>query len=425
MANIKYRLKTNAKSKDNEPHTIYLRYKYSRSVDFETTTGVKIEPKYWSDKKQQIKNLSDVTDRNQKNRFLSDLRNYLIKSETEILTNGGTPTKQDIKRIYQGYFKPQHEPTKTTLLSFIDSFIDSDDNKHKAKGTLKTYQNTGYILKRFDKEVYKIDFDDIDLNFRNDFIDFCDTLNFSPNTIGKYIQVTKLFMAEAQDKELHNNNAYLHRKFKKPKGYQSHHIYLNDSELTKIYQLDLSKAPKLDQARDLFLIGAYTGLRVSDFNNLTPDNIIEHQGKELLRVNTQKTNKEVYIPLREEVKAIFKKHGNQPPKRMPDQHINYKIKDVCENAGIDEILHIDQIRGGKKITVKKFKHELVKTHTARRSFCTNAYLSGINTLDIMNISGHTSEKTFLNYIKADALQKANKISEHPFFSGKSNDLKAV
>jgi hypothetical protein len=40
----------------------------------------------------------------------------------------------------------------------------------------------------------------------------------------------------------------------------------------------------------------------------------------------------------------------------------------------------------------------------------------MNTLDIMQIGTHTSEKTFLNYIKADALDKAKKISEHPFFN---------
>jgi len=69
------------------------------------------------------------------------------------------------------------------------------------------------------------------------------------------------------------------------------------------------------------------------------------------------------------------------------------------------------------VTTKNFKFDLVKTHTARRSFCTNAYLSGMNPIDIMQISGHSSINTFLNYIKADALHKAVKIGTHPFFKG--------
>ena len=61
------------------------------------------------------------------------------------------------------------------------------------------------------------------------------------------------------------------------------------------------------------------------------------------------------------------------------------------------------------------KYDLIKNHTARRSFCTNAYIAGMSTLDIMAISGHSSEKTFLNYIKISADERAVKIAENPFF----------
>ena len=161
-------------------------------------------------------------------------------------------------------------------------------------------------------------------------------------------------------------------------------------------------------------------MRVSDFNYLNKENIYEYNGETFLNVNTKKTSKKIIIPLRPEIKEILNKHGGQPPKRMPDQQINYKIKEVCENAGIDERVSTTKTIGGKKVTKKGFKFDLVKTHTARRSFCTNAYLSGMNPIDIMQISGHTSEKTFLNYIKADALQKAVKISSHAFFKGIDN-----
>ena len=179
-----------------------------------------------------------------------------------------------------------------------------------------------------------------------------------------------------------------------------------------------SLRPSLEKVRDLFLIGAYTGLRVSDFNYLNEENIYEYEAETFLKLESKKTTKKLVIPLRPEVKEILKKHGNKPPKRMPDQQINYKIKDVCENAGIDQVTSTKKTIGGKEVTKKSFKFEFVKTHTARRSFCTNAYLSGMSTIDIMQISGHSSEKVFLNYIKADALQKAVKIGNHPFFQGK-------
>jgi integrase len=423
MATINFRLK-NGKTTDNKEQSIYIRYKYGRLVDYQASTGIKVLPKYWNPKRQEVKNISEATNRTYINRFLSDLKNYLTAYETEILTSGGKPTKEAIKSHYQAYFKaPQETKKEVTLLSFIDDFINSDEVKHKTKGTIKTYRSALNVLKKFNDERYPINFNDIDLQFRLDFIDYCENSNYTPNYIGKLIQILKYFMNEALDKDLHNNTKHKHRKFTKPKADQAHNIYLTESELSKIYQLDLSNNPKLDLARDLFLVGAHTGLRVSDFNNLKPDDLMEYKGNDYLKVKTSKTDKEVFIPLRSEVKSIFKKYGNRPPHKMPDQHINYKIKDVCQNAGIDEVLHIDQTKGGKKMTLKKFKFELVGTHTARRSFCTNAYLSGMNTLDIMNISGHTSEKTFLNYIKADALQRAHKVADNDFFKPKSSKLK--
>lgn len=107
---------------------------------------------------------------------------------------------------------------------------------------------------------------------------------------------------------------------------------------------------------------------------------------------------------------------------MPEQRLNKKIKEVAEWAGIDEVQVIKKTAGGKKVENKAFKFNLVKSHTARRSFCTNAYLLDMDPIDIMEVSGHKSVKTFMNYIKADSLQKALKIASHPFFNPQ---LKAV
>ena len=63
----------------------------------------------------------------------------------------------------------------------------------------------------------------------------------------------------------------------------------------------------------------------------------------------------------------------------------------------------------------KPKYEMIKTHTTRRSFCTNAYLSGMDSLDIMALSGHKTEKNFLRYIQVTRHQRAKRIAEHKFF----------
>jgi integrase len=82
---------------------------------------------------------------------------------------------------------------------------------------------------------------------------------------------------------------------------------------------------------------------------------------------------------------------------------------------IEEIESTTITKEGKEISIQTPKYNLITSHTARRSFCTNAFLSGMPAIDIMAISGHTTEKSFLIYIKATAEQKAQKIAEYDFF----------
>lgn len=422
MANINFKLNNGKRTEANKEYSIYIRYRYGRKVDVRKAIGFKIKKEDWNEDKQEVRNKVHIKNRTKINNLLKTLTRHIEDFEDSLIQNGKQPNQKNTERSFKTFFNSgennDDELKPKTLLEFVNAFQKRPDvKKNRALGTLKNYLITENILKRFHKEVYKIDFDDIDINFYNDFVNWCEKQNFTKNYIGKLLQTLKFFLNTATIEKINTNLEFKSPRFKIIRE-EVDNVYLSLDELNKIYELDLSKHPKLDNARDLFLIGAYTGLRVSDFNYLNKENIYDYEGKTFLKVETQKTKKQVIIPLRPEVKAILKKHGNKPPKRMPDQQINYKIKEVCENAGIDEMENTTKTIGGKKTTTKSFKFDLVKTHTARRSFCTNAYLSGMNPIDIMQISGHTSEKTFLNYIKADVLQKAVKISTHPFFQGK-------
>lgn len=56
---------------------------------------------------------------------------------------------------------------------------------------------------------------------------------------------------------------------------------------------------------------------------------------------------------------------------------------------------------------KKFK--VICTHTGRRPFYTNAYCAGVVGQDIMTISGHSTKRAFMLYLKLGESQKAQKI----------------
>ena len=72
-------------------------------------------------------------------------------------------------------------------------------------------------------------------------------------------------------------------------------------------------------------------------------------------------------------------------------------------------------RKGVKISKKIINHELI--HTARRSAATNMYLTGrMKTYEIMQLTGHTSEKNFFRYIKVTSEQSAKHIAGDSFFN---------
>ncbi len=83
-----------------------------------------------------------------------------------------------------------------------------------------------------------------------------------------------------------------------------------------------------------------------------------------------------------------------------------------------DLLHaeLDSVsKAGKIATETKPKYSLITSHTARRSFATNAYKDGVPTIAIMKITGHRSVIFFLNYIKIGKEENAEQLASHPFF----------
>jgi len=103
--------------------------------------------------------------------------------------------------------------------------------------------------------------------------------------------------------------------------------------------------------------------------------------------------------------------------------MNRYLKELGEVAGIDEPVIITRTQGGEKVSETKRKFELISTHTARRSFATNAYKAGVPSLAIMTITGHKTEEAFMRYIQVSKEENAVLMAKHPFFN--STHLQAV
>jgi site-specific recombinase XerD len=189
---------------------------------------------------------------------------------------------------------------------------------------------------------------------------------------------------------------------------ESDTIYLNENELNQLYNFDFSNNKRLERVRDLFLVGAWTGLRFSDFTRISKENI---KG-DFIEIEQQKTGKRVLIPLHSVVSEIWQKYGEKLPPNITNQKLNDYIKEVCQKVGITEHEQKAITKGGVKTSTRYEKWELVSSHTARRSFATNLFLSGFPTLSIMQVTGHRTEKAFMRYIKVTPEQHAVLLREH-------------
>jgi integrase len=175
------------------------------------------------------------------------------------------------------------------------------------------------------------------------------------------------------------------------------------------------------------MVGVWTAQRVSDYNNISRENIktyvrevieTDENGekkivsKEFTRIEIrqQKTGAKVVIPCSSELKAILEKYDYNLP-HLEDQVINRYIKDIGKDAGLTEMVEIEKTQGGKAQMQRIEKYKLIHTHTARRTGATLMYLSGMDIYDIMKITGHSSPAMLKKYIKADQLEVASKIED--------------
>ena len=111
------------------------------------------------------------------------------------------------------------------------------------------------------------------------------------------------------------------------------------------------------------------------------------------------------------VERILQKHEyNLSQYKVVNQVINRALKRIGQLAGIDDKIEKVVYRNGKAVKTYHKKYELITTHTARRSFATNAYHLGADLLSIMNCTGHKTPEMLLKYINVSAEEHSKKLA---------------
>ena len=216
---------------------------------------------------------------------------------------------------------------------------------------------------------------------------FRDTLTreVAPTSTRTYIAILKAFLARYEDEEqfCQEYRSILHAKKENPVK-----TYLTIPELKRLEQVR-TDTPAEKQVLYQFLIGAYTGMRISDIREVTAENVTDGQ----LSYVSRKTAVHSVIPCSERVLGyiLWVQHNEM---EISLAGYNKALRRLCHRAGICDRVKV--YKAGKTLTGPKY--EYVSSHTARISFCTNLAKLHVPLLDISRMAGHTNTAMTERYI---------------------------
>lgn len=361
---------------------------------------IEVSREFWKEYKKGT-NFKDATKINLQKEVsdnIYELRNYVLNEFDKV--HAADVDKEWFKRTVDSFYKKPHQEIRIPELmgEYIDFYLEA--RAHEISRSLSAkYGVIKNKLLRYDSHLMVRD---IDEDFKKFFVEWCKKESYSQNTIHRDMKFIKTIVKHARLKGVEVNPEYEALSLKKEKVPK---VFLGFKELKKIEELE-NLPNYLSNARDWLLVSCYTGQRISDFMRFDKSMLRHEKEVPLLEFTQAKTGKNMTIPVLPEVLDILEKRGGEFPHRISDQRYNEYIKEVCERAGIKNeingrisknISEDDDETIMRKLEGNYPKWMLVTSHIGRRSFATN-YYGKLPTTFLIGITGHSTEKQFLEYI---------------------------
>ena len=244
----------------------------------------------------------------------------------------------------------------------------------------------------------KIEWSDVDNTLLYSYRDDLENDGYSDNTRKKYMSDVKTRLDRSKDcgAEFPANN---YAKILRGKKGTHTSIYLTKTELKQLSEVTVFT--EIERATLVyFLLSAYTGCRFSDVIELNKSNIVFtdrpctsggiKRVEEIFYVS-KKSGTPTYVTLKPIVLELL----SMDITRVSNNQANQVLPSLCERAGITypaKVTKADKLVEGRKC-------DFVTTHTARKSFATNCYVSGEKLRNVSLMMGHASiEITSSTYI---------------------------
>ena len=408
------------------PSTLYIRFLNGRAFDITAKTNLAVNPKHWDNSKSNYKNMVVVKNKIKLQASFDKLKISVYEQFNEAYMLGDIIDKDWLQSAVNTFFdRPKQEKSLTIKREFV-YYVDfakwwlenksggwkTSKNSMLNNRAVQQYNSFVKIFENFEgKQQFKIkDINGVLLDKLSTHMS--DHEGYSPSTIKRHINRAKFFLHRAETESIKIDPTYNDRVFVE-KEEDILKPYLNELEIDQIFNLDLSHDDALDAIRDNFIIGLWSGLRISDFNRKLD---ISNIDDDYISIKTTKTGASVVIPLHPQVRHVLQKRAGFLPAKSSDKHFNEKVKTICMLCDIDQMIKgkrtIVDKSGKKRGEVGMFKKfKLISSHTCRRSLCSNLY-GKIPNHDLMKILGWADEKMMIHYVKKTRVENADVLKSY-------------
>lgn len=398
---------------------------------FQSTIGYSISKPKWNDATEKVRqgcsNAKGVT-YDVINSRIKEIEAYF--SDYEIDCKRGKVEVVNIRNEWNENFGRRKQPVvKETIFDRLDEFVLEQGTENSWSKSV--YNKFKTLKKHFIAFNRDLSFEYFTKDGLNEFVDYLNTVQIGGkktkdqdtrvygmknSSIKRQIGFVKWFLRWATEKGYNTEMSF--QKYKpKIKSVPTKVVFLEWEELMTVYNYPIPEENEaLDRVRDVFCFCCFTSLRYSDVANLRRSNVYADH----IEVTTVKTHDNLSIDLNDYSKAILKKYDNES---FPDnlalpvisnQKTNAHLKELGQMCEINEMITITYYKGNRRFDEEYPKYALMSTHTARRTFISNALMMGIPPQVVMKWTGHSDYSAMKPYIdiadkaKADAMKLFNK-----------------
>ena len=413
---------------------VRFRFVAGRNTQFYYTSNIMVMPLNWDEKKEQLKNKIAISEaerykvNNSINEIKSQMMEYYLSLSVDQQPNAEgfanylhpeeSTEVDDSKSLeklfadfveYKRYSYPRRRCMRVLLndIKRFERYISTVTNKPYIFNVEEFSANDLRSFERFIEDEWRIA-----VAYPELYVEEKEPQQRGRNTIITIMTHLRTFFNWMKKQGIISNTPF--EKYSIDDCIYGSPIYISIEELHQLKNLDLSKFPRLERQRDIFVFQACIGCRVSDLLNFTRRNISNGVIEYIARKTKEERPVTVRVPLNSMAKEILAKYPSEDldAPLLPfysAQKYNDMIKEVFKKAGFNR--SVTRLNPKTREPEQKPLYEVASSHMARKIFIGNIFKKVKDQSLVSELTGHApNSKAFSRYRNIDDEMKRDMVA---------------